>query len=327
MSKTPVQVQTIRGPVALDDLGFTLAHEHLTVGSPAMERIPAIYREDEAYPAVIEALRRAHASGVRSLIDLTPMDLGRQVRLFERVAEADTGVHIVCATGIYRWVPAAWMGRDPDDIAEFLVGEIAEGIEGTSLRAGIIKLAWDMEYRLDEGPLSPRKNLERAARGAARAAKATGVPISCHTLALDELGTPLLDLFEEEGLDLAAVTIGHSNDTTDVAYLKRIADRGANLGFDRYGGILRDDEENERRAGLAKTLADAGYAGQVSLGHDGSPYHRFAGLRPINVDCWTQVPNHQLPWLCANGVAEEHIEAMTQGAVRRTFAAAAALRS
>ena len=320
-----VMVQTIRGPLAVEDLGMTLSHEHLTAGSGTMDRLPSVYNEDDAFGVNIEALARAKAAGVRSMIDLTTMDLGRQVRLLQRVADADTGVNIVCATGVYRWVPAYFMGRDPDDIAEFMFDEITKGIEGTGIRAGIIKLAWDLEYRLDEGPWSPRNALERCARGAARAAKAAGVPISCHTLATDELGTPLLDIFEDEGLDLAAVTIGHSNDTADLDYLGRIAGRGANLGFDRYGGV-RDDAENERRAALAKSMFDAGFGEQVSLGHDGSPYMRFGGIRPTNLDCWTAVPTHEVPWLRAHGLSDEQIAGMTERSIRRTFEAAAGMK-
>ncbi|MGE3855478.1 MAG: phosphotriesterase [Dehalococcoidia bacterium] len=318
-------VQTIRGPIAVEGLGMTLSHEHLIAGSGTIDRMPKFYNEDEAYALNLQALERARAAGVQSMIDLTTMDLGRQVRLFQRVAEADTGVNLVCATGVYRWVPAYFLGGNPDDIAEFLLGEIQDGIEGTGIRAGIIKLAWDLEYRLDEGPWSPRSALERCARGAARAAKAAGVPISCHTLATDELGTPLLDLFEDEGLDLAAVTIGHSNDTTDLGYLGRIAGRGANLGFDRYGGV-RDDAENERRAALAKAMFEAGYGEQVSLGHDGSPYMRFGGIRPTNLDCWTYVPRHEVPWLLLHGLTEDQVAGMTVRSIRRTFEAAAAMK-
>ena len=237
-------VQTIRGPIDSSELGRTLSHEHLTAGSAGMERILGMWDDDEAAEASIEALRRLKAAGIDSIIDLTPFDLGRQMRLFERVAEADTSVHVVCATGVYRWVPAYFLGRDPDDIAEYFVREIEDGLEGTGIKPGIIKLAWDLEYRLSEPslPSDPRRMLEATARAAARAATATGIPISCHTLARDELGTPLLDIFEDEGLDPAAVTIGHSNDSTDMDYLKRIAARGANVGLDRYGG-LRGEEE------------------------------------------------------------------------------------
>lgn len=319
-------VQTIRGPIDSSELGRTLSHEHLTAGSAGMERILGMWDDDEAAEASIEALRRLKTAGIDSIIDLTPFDLGRQMRLFERVAEADTGVHVVCATGVYRWVPAYFLGRDPDDIAEYFVREIEDGLEGTGIKPGIIKLAWDLEYRLSEPALAsdPRRMLEATARAAARAAKATGIPISCHTLARDELGTPLLDIFEDEGLDPAAVTIGHSNDSTDMEYLKRIAARGANIGLDRYGGV-RGEEENIRRAGLALALAQAGYAEQTSLGHDASPNMRFGGRRPVNLDCWLPVPTFEVPWLLANGASDDDIDAMLVRSIRRTFEAAAGM--
>ena len=229
------EVQTISGPIPSSELGRTLSHEHLTNGTPGMERIPGLLRRDEMIERCLEALERARAAGVDSIIDLTPFDLGRQVWLFEAVAERSP-LHVVCATGVYRWVPVVYYGWDEDGIAEHFMREIQDGIEGTTIRAGAIKLAWDVEYQLDEvaGRVSPRGMLERTARAAARASKAAGVPISCHTRAVDRLGTPLLDIFEDEGLDLRSVTIGHSNDTGDLDYLRGLAARGATVGLDRF---------------------------------------------------------------------------------------------
>jgi phosphotriesterase-related protein len=316
-------VQTIRGPIESDQLGWTLSHEHLTAGGAGMERLPWIYDESEAVAANVEALGRVKAAGINSLIDLTPLDLGRQISLFQRIAEADTGVNIVCATGVYRWVPMYYLRREIDEIADSFVRELRDGIEGSGIRPGIIKLAWDLEYRMAEGRpgFTPRDGLERTARAAARAAKAAGVPISCHTLATDELGTPLLDIFEDEGLDLRAVTIGHSNDSADLDYLKGLAARGATVGLDRFGALY-PEEERVRRAALALALAQAGYAEQVSLGHDGSPYMRLGAMGP-NPDCWLQVPTFEVPWLREHGATEDQIDAMTRRSVRATFEAAA----
>ena len=311
-------VQTIAGPIDNSELGRTLSHEHLCVGRPGMEYIPGLY--DEAL---------AHEAGIRSLLDVTPLDLGRRVALFEAVRDRSP-VQIVAATGVYRWVPLIYYAWDADRFAEYLLSEIQDGIEGSDIRAGIIKLAWDMEYRLDEGPRSPRAELENCARGAARAAKAAGVPISCHTLATDELGMPLLDLFEEEGVDLRAVTIGHSNDTADVDYLLRLAKRGATVGLDRYG-TFRGEEEMVRRAGLALELVKAVYAEQTCLGHDGPAYSLVVlgppggGPRPPDPDCWLPVPQFEVPWLLEHGASEDDIEALLQRSVRASFEAAAAM--
>ncbi len=320
-------VQTIRGPIDSSQLGRTLSHEHLTTGAIGMERLPWVYNEDDCVNAGIDALRRARAAGVDSILDLTPLDLGRQPSMFQRVAAADTGVNVVCATGVYRWVPSYFFGMDPDDIADHFLREIRDGIEGTPIRPGIIKIAWDLEYRLADGPnpaSTPRANLERTARGAARAAKAGGVPISCHTLATDELGTPLLDIFEDEGLDLRAVTIGHSNDSSNLDYLKGIAARGANVGLDRFG-TRRTQEELDRRCQLALDLAQAGYAEQVCLGHDGSPYGRFGAGRTTTTDCWLPVPQIEVPWLLAHGASQDDVDAMQRRSIRATFEAAAAM--
>ena len=319
-------VQTINGPIDSSALGRTLSHEHFTAGAAGMERLPWIFNLDEAVTANVEALKRVKQAGIASLIDLTPFDLGRQLALFQRVAAANTGVNVVCATGVYRWVPAYLMGREPDDVAEHLLHELRDGIEGTGLMPGIIKLAWDMEYRLNEGPagFTPRANLERTARGAARAAKAAGVPISCHTLAADELGKPLMDIFEDEGLDPRAVTIGHSNDSQDIDYLLGIAKRGFNVGLDRFG-TMRGEEEMARRGQLALDLIKAGFAEQVCLGHDGSPYMRFGAPRPANLDCWLPVPTFELPWLLEHGASEDDIDAVMCRSIRGTFEAAAAM--
>ncbi len=323
-------VQTIAGPVDSSDLGPTLSHEHLCSGMGGMERIPNLYDEDEAFERNIEAMGRAHEVGIRSIIDCTPLDLGRQVSLFERLA-GPAPIQVVVSTGVYRFVPLTYYAWDADHLAERFLHDIEVGIEGTGVRAGIIKLAWDLEAQLDSGgPRSPRQQLEKCARAAARAAKAAGVPITCHTRAADHHGTPMLDIFEEEGLDPRAVTIGHTNDSDDREYVVGLAARGATVGLDRF--FSGDDEYIARRARVALWLAEAGYAEQTCLGHDNAAYSLNGGRpdggpRPFDPDCWVRVSNDELPWLLANGVSEDDSDAMMTRSIRATFEAAAAMAS
>jgi len=320
-------VNTIRGPIDSADLGRTLSHEHLTTGAAGMERIPGMMsdgRRQEMVDRSVAALARVRQSGIDTIIDLTPFDLGRQAWLFEAVAERqdEHGVNIVCATGCYRWVPPYFWMWTEDEIAERFILEVEQGIDGAGPKAGIIKLAWDMEARLTEGRLPVRTVMEKVARAAARASKAAGVPISCHTLATDELGTPLMDIFEDEGVDPRAVTIGHSNDTTDLVYLESIAKRGANLGLDRF--FSADPAYVTVRGGIALALAQAGYAEQVSLGHDAQPAGFWGRWNDtVRPECWTLVPEVEVPWLRENGASEADIEAMLVTSIRATFEAAA----
>lgn len=324
-------VNTIRGPIDSSTLGRTLSHEHLTTGGAGMDRIPGMMeagRRAEMVERSVAALARVRQAGIDTIIDLTPFDLGRQAWLFEAVAERhdEHGVNIVCATGCYRWVPPYFWTWSEDEIAARFIGEIEDGIDGTGPKAGIIKLAWDMEARLTEGRMPIRTTMEKVARAAAQASKATGVPISCHTLASDELGTPLMEIFEAEGMDPRAVTIGHSNDTTDLDYLTSIAKRGATIGLDRF--FSDEPEYVATRAGIALALAQAGYAEQVCLGHDAQPagfWGRWNDTpRPT---CWTLVPEVEVPWLREHGASEADIDAMLVTSIRATFEAAAAQRA
>ncbi len=324
-------VHTVRGEIDSSGLGRTLSHEHLTTGISGMERLPGFMdtaeRRQEMVDRCVEALARVRRAGIDTIIDLTPFDLGRQVWLFEAVAERhrEHDVNIVCATGVYRWVPPVYFNWDADEVAEYFVREIEDGIEGSGIRPGIIKIAWDMEARLTDGRNPPRAQLEKMARGAARAAKAAGVPISCHTLATDQLGTPLLDIFEDEGLDLRAVTIGHSNDTDDMAYLTGLASRGATVGLDRF--FSADPVYVAQRSLIAFKMIEAGYGEQVCLGHDAQPAGFWGRWNPDRrPDLWTLVPEHEVPWLRSHGATDDDIDALLRRSIRATFDAASGMR-
>ncbi|MEX2031257.1 MAG: hypothetical protein WEA81_00165, partial [Dehalococcoidia bacterium] len=118
-------VQTISGPVDSGALGWALSHEHLTSGMGGVERIPGLYDEDEVFRRCMDALKRAYDAGIRTIIDCTPLDLGRQPALFERLAEASP-IHIVGATGVYRWVPLTYYTWTADTLAEQLLRDNQE---------------------------------------------------------------------------------------------------------------------------------------------------------------------------------------------------------
>ena len=324
------QVQTITGVMDSADIGWTLSHEHLVSGMGTMERT-GLYDEVDALRRCNDALQVTYDAQIRTIIDCTPVDLGRQVSAFQSLAETSP-INIVAATGVYRWVPLTYHSWSADTVARFFQRDIEEGIEGTSIRAGIIKIAWDVEYSSTSGGSNSMQNqLEKCARGAARAAKWSGVPITCHTRAVDRVGIRLLDIFEEEGLDLRAVTIGHTNDSHDLDYVLELARRGANVGLDRYAKHL-GEEELIRRAGIALSLIEAGFAEQTSLGHDAASYSANrgpaeGGARLEDSGCWLPIPDFEIPWLQAQGVDDESIEAVMVKSVQATFDAANEMKS
>ena len=152
----------------------------------------------------------------------------------------------------------------------------------------------------------------------------TGVPISTHTAAPARAGDLQVAIFEEEGVDLRRVYIGHSNDTDDLDYLAGIVRKGCFLGMDRYPGGLAGGLQWEERTQVVKRLVDMGFAGQVIMSHD------FAGSRPAlpeqverrrahNPDDYCFIVRRVLPRLRELGVSEDTIRTMTVDAPRRFF--------
>ena len=315
-------VNTVLGPVDDNDMGFTLTHEHVRVISAGVPyTFPELFDHDGDVARGVAALNEAAAEGVGTIIDVTTMDLGRDMRLLQEVAER-VDLNIVPATGLWTDIPRhIGLGTTPDQLAQAFVREIEVGIEGTGIKAGVIKVATDVEHITNEGLTGPN---ELVLRAAARACNHTGVPISTHTAARAKAGDLQVAIFEEEGLDLRRVYIGHSNDTDDIDYLAGIIRKGCFLGMDRYPGGATVGPNWEERTQVVKRLVDLGFASQVSMSHD------YGGSRPAlpeqverrkahNPDGYCFIIRRVLPRLRELGVSEEAIHTMTVDAPRRFF--------
>ena len=161
-------VNTVLGPVATAELGFTLSHEHVLLSAAGIQQIyPEFLDRQGIIDDAVAALQAAYAEGVRTIVDMTTMDLGRDVRATEEVSRR-SGVHIIATTGSHQFIPRVFWTAPPDDIASLYVREVEEGIEGTDIKASVIKAA------SDRGGVTEREaNILRAARrgptsGAAR---------------------------------------------------------------------------------------------------------------------------------------------------------------
>lgn len=309
-------INSVLGEMDTADLGFTLSHEHVLVSSAGIQQIyPEFIDRAATIQRGIADLAAARAEGLRSIIDVTTIDLGRDIRLLEEVSRG-SGVHIVCATGTWRDIPRVFWTATPDDIAPLYIREIQEGIEDTNIKAGIIKVANDMGGVTPEG--------EIILRAAARAQKATGVPISTHTWAPERVGEQQVAIFQDEGIDLNRVYIGHSNDTDDIGYLTGLLEQGVWIGLDRYPG-RPEVLDWEARTQTAYKLIRAGWAHHIMLGHDWSVAlliaHREArAQRDIaNPDGYLFITRRVLPRLAQLGASQDDIHKIMIDNPRRFF--------
>ncbi|GBD14549.1 Phosphotriesterase homology protein [bacterium HR25] len=311
-----MQVQTVRGPVDSSQLGVTLMHEHVFVLSEGVaHNFPSVWDAEAWVPEAVRQLKEAAREGVRTIVDLTVMGLGRDVRLLRRVAEQVPEVNIVVATGLYTYdlPPQYFLYRPVEHMAALFVRDIREGIQGTDIKAAIIKCATDEP--------GVTKGVEKVLRAVARAQRETGVPISTHTHAGRRVGLEQQRIFKEEGVDLGRVVIGHSGDTDDYDYLEALIDNGSYIGMDRFGVDVIFPFE--KRVEVVAEMCRRGYAERMVLSHDYSVYMDWfplEGIRRHNPR-WSYVHIHRdvLPALRERGVTEAQIQQMLVENPRRIF--------
>ena len=253
-------VQTVQGPVDAEELGLVLVHEHVRFRDEAVAaQWPERYDEQAELDAAVEAVEAAKARGVQTLVDPTAMFGGRDVLFMKRVAE-QTGVRIVACTGIYSYdyLPHYFENRDVDAMAEHFVADIERGIQGTEIRAAFLKCAADAA--------GVTEHVEKIHRAVARASVQTGAPIMAHSMPAVGTGPRQVEIFKEEGVDLARVQIAHCGDTDDVAYIEALIDEGVYVGLDRYG--LEMFLPIKARNATAAELLRRGHAERLMISQD-----------------------------------------------------------
>jgi len=220
-------VDTARGPVATTDLGATLMHEHIVTRSPGVhENWPPLFDRAGILAIAEQKMADLYARGIRAIVDLTTVDLGRDIGLIADVARRSR-VHVIVATGVW-WMPQRYFSaHGVDHVAQLFIRDITQGIGTSGVKAAIIKCATDTA--------GVTQVIENVLRASARAQKATGVPISTHTWAAGRTGEAQQAIFAQEGVDLRRVIIGHSGDSDDLGYLRGLMERGSTIGMDRFG--------------------------------------------------------------------------------------------
>lgn len=269
------EVMTVTGPVSSTELGFTLVHEHIFLDLMPDAWLAPNYMNDPVL-AEMELMRYRDAGGA-TLVDQTSGGLREndQNLLFDeelnhvkhaiaiREMSQKTGLNIILGCGWYRepyYEPRLWRMRT-NDIADEIIRDVTEGIDGTDVRAGFIG-----EIGAHFNWLSAIE--ERVLRAAARAQVETGVALGTHATRGPH-GLDQLDVLEQEGVDLSRVVVAHSGGYPRHKYHAEIARRGSYISFDRMGTLkTANDYERQRTLDSIKRVLDAGLIESLLFSHD-----------------------------------------------------------
>jgi len=280
------KIITISGPADIYQLGHILPHEHVfskkTAERPplypslldadiALENLGRIRRDiyssrtnlilDDTETAVND-LSRFRARGGGAVVDLTTPGRGRDIARLAEVSRL-SGVSIIASTGFYTepYHPGFVSGSSVEALANLMIKELTDGIDGTRMRAGVIG---------EIGVSSPMTDGEKKAlTAAAMAHKSTGAPIYIHQNGGGEL-EKIRELLEANGVPPASAAICHM-DTASSRQRLDFARAGYYVCIDSFGHeyyldanigqITRDPEKVK----MIKELAEAGLRKQILI--------------------------------------------------------------
>ncbi|XOK64410.1 phosphotriesterase [Paenibacillus elgii] len=269
-------VRTLRGDIPKEQLGFTYSHEHI-VCRPAFwaERGEDDLLLDDKEKSKLDVLDFKRHGG-QTIIDATAVDYGRDVNAVYAIME-ETGVQIVGTAGFnksflwnakvkeelkpiignyntyYEWIDA----KSINELADFVIREVEEGLEGTPFKGGQVK------FGTGYNRITPLE--EKTLRAVARAHHETKAPVHSHT-EVGTMGLEQIELLRSENVNLAYVSFGHMDRNPDPYYHEQMAKTGAYLCFDGIAKIKYAPEST--RIHLLLELVRKGYENQILISGD-----------------------------------------------------------
>jgi phosphotriesterase-related protein len=307
-----MDVNTVTGTISNDDLGWTMPHEHIVVAWDGTFLDSTLNLDMQTIEkSAVEKFTALKNQNVRSIVDMTTIEMGRDVELMRRVSEA-SGVQIVCITGVFAdeyGIPHYFRELKPEELTDIYITEISEGIGRTGIKAGAIKVATGGRE------ITPLE--DRVLRCAAKAQVATGVPILTHT-GRGAAGDEQVRILTEEGVPPSKIVVGHSDVSANLRYHLRLLRTGAYVGFDRIG--LPAFMPDPVRAQCIAALIRLGHVERLTMSLDA--HVRWCGraneLTEEERD-FTTLRNDFFPLLRDAGVDDAQIEQMMVGNVRAVF--------
>lgn len=301
-----INVNTVMGPVAVEELGFILPHEHILVDTYDVRRSSeGVLLELETMTNEVKDYKNF---GGTTLVDQTTYGLNPDPSGLRHISEA-TGVHIIAGTGFYhqQYYPDWLDDWSVSQIAKRMETHITKGFSNTGIKAGIMG-----ELGTHHREIKP--NEKKVLQAAALVQKETGTPIATHAL-FTEIGIEQLDILEEAGADLDITVIGHCDTNRDINYSRKLLQRGVLIAYDAVGQL--DKQRDELRASTIATFISEGWIDRLFISCDIASRSR---LVIHGGEGYKYLITKFIPMLKSNGISDADIKKLTHENPQRFLA-------
>jgi phosphotriesterase-related protein len=293
-----LSVITVNGSIPVSGMGTTLIHEHFLVDFIGADKIEYNrWNRNEVVKKVLPYLLEAKKHGVKTILDCTPAFLGRDVLLLKRLAQ-ESGLQLVTNTGYYgarqnMFLPKWAFTKTAEQIAKRWINEFENGIEGTRVKPGFIKIGVDAAHlsRLHQ----------KLVKAAALTHLQTGLTICSHT------GTAIpafeqVEQLQKLNVHPSAFVWTHAQSEQDKAQHVKAAKLGAWISLD---GIGWGDFENY--ADSINNLRAHGMLNKTLISHDAG-WYKPGEKEGGSFTGYTNIFKELVPLLTKRGFSDDNIK-------------------
>ncbi|HEX6891204.1 MAG TPA: hypothetical protein VF141_10925 [Chryseolinea sp.] len=306
-------IPTATGNILPNDMGITSVHEHVPIPKDPAER-------DKSLSFAITELEKARQLGLQTIVAVGPTE---DVRAIREVSAA-TKVNIICCTGFYV-LKDEQQTFGEKDFARHMTDEIENGIQGSDIKPGVIKVA-TRALPLTQAEI----NLLTAA---AKIQKQHGLPMCIHSVT----GCAEQQLILEKGganlehcyFSHVEATFGWSGRNVDqeIDYLEGVVKKGSTLCFNNFGNWNHTKPEDLAR--IITQLTRRGYDDKMVATMDLIWSFENSQLKILWEDTneggkdrtYSYLIRKVVPWLKENNVSQSTIDKLIVDNPRKLFTA------
>lgn len=293
---------TVNGPIPASEMDTTLVHEHVLVDwigadSTGYHR----WNRDEVVERVLPYFMEIKEKGMNTFFDLTPAYLGRDPFILAELSEK-SGLNVISNTGFYGAVDNTYMPQlayeqSAEEISEIWIDEFENGIEGSDIRPGFMKISV-----AGEQPLSDLH--QKIVDAAIITHLETGLTITSHTVG-DVPALEQIERLKNSGASPTAWVWTHAQSGTLEGNLEAVGE-GAWISLDNVNDEGDENGNIEWIADRIGELKESGVLNQVLISHDAG-YYEADAENGGDFRSYTDIFDYLIPELKKRNFSDEEI--------------------